>query len=43
MKNDLFSLNKHESSISEKKIEDQSPDLKSAQKTEIKTVYILTL
>ena len=43
MKNDLFRLNKHESSISEKKFEDRSPDLKSARKTEIKTVYILTL
>ena len=43
MKNDLFRLNKHESSISEKNFEDQSPDLKSARKTEIKTVYILTL
>ena len=43
MKNDLFRLNKHESSISEKNFEDRSPDLKSARKTEIKTVYILTL
>ena len=43
MKNDLLRLNKHESSISEKIFEDRSPDLKSARKTEIKTVYILTL
>ena len=43
MKNDLLRLNKHESSISEKNFEDRSPDLKSARKTEIKTVYILTL
>ena len=43
MKNDLFRLNKHESSISEKNFEDRSPDLKSARKTEIKTVYILSL
>ena len=43
MKNYLFRLNKHESSISEKNFEDRSPDLKSARKTEIKTVYILTL
>ena len=43
MKGDLFRLNKHESSISEKMFEDRSPDLKSAQKTEIKSVYILTL
>ena len=43
MKNDLFRLNKHENSISEKKFEDRSPDLKSVRKTEIKTVFIRTL
>ena len=43
MKNDLLRLNKHESSISEKYFEYRSSDLKSARKTEIKTVYILTL
>ena len=43
MKNDLFRLNKHESSISEKNFEDRNPDLKSAQKLKKKTVYTLTL